>query len=57
MKVKGTELTASIKDAHNTFDNPDHVAPKAYQAFSVDGTTVKAKLSPMSVTVLELVSE
>ncbi len=54
LKVEGTELTAAIQDAHNTFNNPDSVAPNVYRAFSVEGSSIKAKLSPMSVTVLAL---
>lgn len=57
LRVTGTELTASIKDAHNTFEQPNAVAPTAYHAFTVEGTIISAKLSPMSVTVLELISE
>ncbi|MGG1633143.1 alpha-N-arabinofuranosidase [Paenibacillus sp. FSL K6-3182] len=57
LKVSGTELTASVKDAHNNFENPEAVAPTAFQAFTVNGSKISAKLSPMSVTVLELISE
>jgi alpha-N-arabinofuranosidase len=52
--VSGTELTAAEMDAHNTFQQPDKVKPSAFTAFKVEGTTLKVKLSPMSVTVLEL---
>jgi alpha-N-arabinofuranosidase len=57
LQVTGTELTAGVKDAHNTFEQPGAVAPTAYDAFSVEGTSIKAKLSPMSVTVLALSAE
>ncbi|MCA0754760.1 alpha-N-arabinofuranosidase [Paenibacillus sp. N4] len=57
LKVSGTELTASVKDAHNTFEQPNAVVPTGYSEFSVEGHSIKAKLSPMSVTVLELISE
>lgn len=57
IKVSGTELTALVKDAHNTFEQPDAVAPKAYQAFTAEGASIRAKLSPMSVTVLEVTAE
>lgn len=56
LKVTGTELTASVKDAHNTFEQPEAVAPAAYQAFTVEGSAIRAKLSPMSVTVLEVIA-
>lgn len=54
--IKGTELSSSTTDAHNDFDQPDTVKPVAFHAFSIEGTTIQAKLSPMSVTVLEVIS-
>jgi len=55
--ISGTELTASIKDAHNTFEQPDAVAPKAFNSFALEGTKITAKLSPMSVTQLQVIAE
>jgi alpha-N-arabinofuranosidase len=52
--IKGTELTAGEINAHNTFDQPDKVAPANYDRFSAEGGVISAKLSPMSVTVLEV---
>lgn len=56
VKVTGTELTASAMDAHNTFEQPDNVKPQPFTGFTVEGGELRVKLSPMSVTVLELVS-
>jgi len=55
--ISGTELTASEKDAHNTFEQPDQVAPAAFHAFRMEDGKLKAKLSPMSVTVLEVIAQ
>ncbi|MUT66905.1 alpha-N-arabinofuranosidase [Paenibacillus sp. NEAU-GSW1] len=54
-KVLGTELTADQLDAHNSFESPNSVQPKPFSAFTVQGGTLSVKLSPMSVTVLEIV--
>ncbi|MNW11954.1 Intracellular exo-alpha-L-arabinofuranosidase 2 [compost metagenome] len=52
--VTGTVLEANEMDAHNTFQQPDKVKPSEFTGFTLEGTTLKVKLSPMSVTVLEL---
>ncbi|MCL6603139.1 MAG: alpha-N-arabinofuranosidase [Paenibacillus sp.] len=57
VKVTGTTLTSDATDGHNTFDNPDRVAPSEFTSFSLEGTVLKLELSPMSVTVLELTAE
>ncbi|MFD1955615.1 alpha-N-arabinofuranosidase [Paenibacillus thailandensis] len=54
LNVSGTTLTAGAIDAHNTFGNPDNVTPQAFTAFELNGSSIRAKLAPMSVTVLEL---
>ncbi|MDQ0192771.1 alpha-N-arabinofuranosidase [Paenibacillus wynnii] len=55
--VKGTTLTSDTTDGHNTFDNPDRVAPSEFTSFSLEGTLLTLDLSAMSVTVLELTAE
>ncbi|GBG12328.1 alpha-N-arabinofuranosidase [Paenibacillus agaridevorans] len=55
-QVSGTELTASAMDAHNTFEQPEVVKPAPFNGFSLEETTLRVKLSPMSVTVLQLQS-
>lgn len=53
-KVSGRQLTAGAPDAHNTFEAADNVKPAAFTDFEVEDQTLRAKLAPMSVTVLEL---
>ncbi|MDQ6421788.1 alpha-N-arabinofuranosidase [Paenibacillus sp. LHD-117] len=54
IRVSGTELTANAMDAHNTFEQPDRVKPAPFSEFAVEGTSLRVKLSPMSVTVLRI---
>ncbi|MCP3763480.1 alpha-N-arabinofuranosidase [Domibacillus sp. A3M-37] len=54
LHVTGTILTGEQMDAHNTFDQPDHVKPASFQDFSLLGTSLTVKMPPMSVVVLEL---
>ncbi|KGE17635.1 alpha-N-arabinofuranosidase [Paenibacillus wynnii] len=55
--VKGTTLTSDTTDGHNTFDNPDRVAPSEFTSFSLEDTMLTLELPAMSVTVLELTAE
>lgn len=55
LAITGTELTASVNDAHNTFEQPNAVAPAAFHSFTVEGTKVKVNLSSMSVTQLQVI--
>lgn len=55
ISVTGTTLTAGSIDAHNTFAQPDNVKPQPFTSFELTGSVIRAKLAPMSVTVLELV--
>ncbi|UKS30874.1 alpha-N-arabinofuranosidase [Paenibacillus sp. HWE-109] len=57
VRVSGTTLTADSVDGHNTFENPDRVAPAPFTSFAWDGQLLKVDLSPMSVTVLELITD
>ncbi|AOZ92390.1 alpha-N-arabinofuranosidase [Paenibacillus crassostreae] len=57
VKISGTELKATTMDAHNTFEQPENVAPSEFTAFKLNGTDIDVKLAPMSVTVLELIAE
>jgi alpha-N-arabinofuranosidase len=54
-RVTGTVLTAETIQAHNTFDDPDHVRPVVFEGARLDGERLTATLPPRSVTVLELV--
>ena len=57
VQVTGTTLTSDTMDGHNTFANPDAVAPSEFKSFSFEGSVLKAEFAPMSVTVLELTAE
>jgi len=50
-KVTAETLTGA-PEAHNTFDAPDTVSPRAFDAFRVDGHALCAELPPCSVTHL-----
>lgn len=54
-RASGRTLTSEKIDGHNTFEQPDAVAPREFTAFSLEGGELRATLAPMSVTVLELV--
>jgi alpha-N-arabinofuranosidase len=55
--VSGSTLTSDAIDGHNTFEQPDRVAPAPFAAFAVEGHALVANVAPMSVTVLELTPE
>jgi alpha-N-arabinofuranosidase len=55
--VTGTELSSQATNAHNTFQQPDAVTPSEFKAFSLEGSSIRAQLSPMSVTVLEVIAQ
>lgn len=52
--VKAIQLTGDAMDAHNTFSDPNRVAPEAFTAFEVKDTAISLSLSPMSVTTLTI---
>lgn len=54
--VSAAELTATTVDAHNTFEQPENVAPTAFTNYEVNGTKLTLTLSPMSVTSLSIQS-
>lgn len=54
VEVNGTILAGDKIDAHNTFSQPDAVAPQAFTAFTLEGDLLSVELPPMSVTVLEI---
>jgi alpha-L-arabinofuranosidase len=53
-QVKGTLLTASAMDAHNTFANPDAVHPASFTGASLEGSTLSLTLPAKSIVVLSL---
>ena len=50
--LSGTILAAREKNAHNTFEQPDKVAPAPFTGFTSIGETLKISLPPMSVVML-----
>lgn len=52
--VTGRILTSSKLQDFNSFDKPDLVKPESFKEANIDQGSVKAKLPPFSVVVLEL---
>ncbi|OOM80044.1 alpha-N-arabinofuranosidase [Clostridium sp. BL-8] len=53
-KVTGTILTADAMNAHNTFEDPDKVSLKSFDAASIAEGRLTAVLPAMSLVTLEL---
>ncbi len=53
-EVSGRILSAAAMDAHNTFDSPNTVEPKAFHEAQVIGTQLTVSLPAKSVVVLAL---
>lgn len=56
-QIVGRQLAADSLDAHNTFESPEVLKPAAFTAFKQEGDVLRAKLAPMSVTVIEITAE
>ncbi|KAA9007546.1 alpha-N-arabinofuranosidase [Paenibacillus spiritus] len=54
LTVRGTVLAGDAIDAHNTFDQPDRVAPKTFESFRLEGGGLTVTLPAMSIAALEL---
>jgi alpha-N-arabinofuranosidase len=52
--VSGRILTAGAITAHNTFEAPETVAPKAFDGARIEGGTLKVELPAKSVVMLQL---
>ena len=52
--VTGRILTSDKMQNYNSFDNPDKIKPSAFNGATVSGQTIKLKMPPYSVIVLEL---
>ena len=52
--VTGRILTSALLQDHNTFDKPDYIKPAVFKNATLSANTLKAKLPPFSVVVLEL---
>ncbi|MGG3306148.1 alpha-N-arabinofuranosidase [Paenibacillus lautus] len=53
-KIVGQQLASDSLDAHNTFESPETLRPTTFHAFEQERDVLRAKLAPMSVTVLEI---
>ncbi|MBY0012992.1 alpha-N-arabinofuranosidase [Paenibacillus typhae] len=54
VEITGTTLAGASIDAHNTFSDPEAVAPQPFTAFSLEDGILSVELAPMSVTVLAI---
>jgi alpha-N-arabinofuranosidase len=52
--VTGRILTSPKIQDHNSFDSPEKVKPANFKGITLNGNTLKGKLPPFSVVVLEL---
>ncbi|HWO54374.1 MAG TPA: alpha-N-arabinofuranosidase [Paenibacillus cookii] len=52
--ISGSTLTSDVLDAHNTFDQPERIAPQPFHAFKLEGSRLELELPSKSVTVIEL---
>jgi alpha-L-arabinofuranosidase len=52
--LKGRILTAKNLQDHNTFDEPNKIAPSEFKGAQLQSNSLKVKLPPFSVVVLEL---
>lgn len=52
--ARGRILTAAALDSHNSFDQPDAVAPEAFDGFTIGGGGMTLSLPPRCVVAMEL---
>ena len=52
--IKGSVLTNSKINAHNTFDEPEAIKPDKLQGISIDGNAVSLKIPAKSIVLLEI---
>jgi alpha-N-arabinofuranosidase len=52
--ITGRLLSSKNIQDHNTFEIPEKIKPTEFKQFSQTGNTIKIKLPPSSVVVLEL---
>lgn len=55
--IKGTILTASEMNAHNTFDNPENVKPAAFTSYEVAEGKLHLDIPAKSVLVISLMKK
>ncbi|MBD2845986.1 alpha-N-arabinofuranosidase [Paenibacillus sp. IB182496] len=56
LRLSAVELTGDAMDAHNTFDQPERVKPRAADALVLESGAVHGSVAPMSVTLVTLQS-
>jgi len=54
LELSGTVLTATVQNAHNTFDQPENVSPAEFRQFQLENDTIDVQLPPMSITILKI---
>jgi alpha-N-arabinofuranosidase len=52
--ISGKILTASDMNAHNTFENPEHVKPVEFTGYQANNESLEIELPPMSVVVINV---
>jgi alpha-N-arabinofuranosidase len=52
--VSGRILTSDKLQNYNSFENPEKIKPTTFNGAELSGSTLKVKLPPFSVVVLEL---
>ena len=52
--VTGKILSSPKMQDHNTFENPDKIKPASFKGITLNGNSLKGKIPPFSVVVLEL---
>lgn len=52
--VSGRILTADAMNSHNTFEDPNHIVPVAFQGARLRGSTLTVNLPSRSVVALEV---
>ncbi|MGF7045608.1 alpha-N-arabinofuranosidase [Paenibacillus sp. DS2015] len=52
--IQGTILSGNQIDAHNTFDQPETLAPASFDGASLHEDQLKVKIPPMSVVVIAI---
>jgi alpha-N-arabinofuranosidase len=54
LSMSGQIITSNTMNAHNSFDQPNVVAPQKFTKFSLNKRSLTVSLPPMSVVMLEL---
>ena len=52
--VQGRILTAAQMDAHNSFDEPNHIVPVAFDGARLSGNALTVMLPAKSIVMLDI---